>query len=338
MGRTGGGAGMSALTLAEIEEARWGTGDSVLLFLTDRCPVGCAHCSVDSRPDSARITDFALLERIVGGLARSDFSVVGISGGEPFVERRGLRAAVDTLAAAGKDVVIYTSGFWARRADAPSWIAEVLARSAAVVVSTDSFHQHAVAAERFRNAVTAAARAGTPVVVQVLDLPGEAEEVRPIVEAVRSEVGGCSIEVNLIQPLPYGRAKGLVAEPAPRAATSFGPCRVARAPVVRYDGRVSLCCNENVLMGAGPAYLRRRLDPAQDVGRQLRAMQGEALLTIVGRVGVGVLAQHPRAGDLRDRTTRGMCGACWGALRRLGDAPADPLLTAMAGLAAREQA
>src|SRR2546430_12775423 len=105
---------MRRLSLAQVEEARQTLGQSVLLFLTDRCPVGCAHCSVDSRQDSPTISDFELFEQIVEALCtRPDLRLVGISGGEPFVERRGLMLASRRLIEAEKDVVVYTSGVWA---------------------------------------------------------------------------------------------------------------------------------------------------------------------------------------------------------------------------------
>ena len=33
---------------------------------------------------------------------------------------------------------------------------------------------------------------------------------------------------------------------------SFGRCAVVDTPVIRYDGWVLGCCNENVVTGAGP--------------------------------------------------------------------------------------
>src|SRR5687768_751764 len=79
------------LTLADLERARNHPGKSCLVFLTDRCPVGCAHCSVDSRPDSRRIEDHGLFEEVVAGvLSIPTLDVIGVSGGEPFIERRAL--------------------------------------------------------------------------------------------------------------------------------------------------------------------------------------------------------------------------------------------------------
>ena len=82
------------LTHAEVERCRRKPGESVLLFITDRCPVGCAHCSVDSRSDSPTISNFDLFAQLLDGICeQTDLQVVGISGGEPFAERRGLTLA-----------------------------------------------------------------------------------------------------------------------------------------------------------------------------------------------------------------------------------------------------
>ena len=130
-----------ASTWQAIDDIRNERGRSTLLFITDRCPVGCAHCSVDSRRDSPTITDFELFGEIVEWLVAQDYDVIGISGGEPFVERRGLSLAARRITEEGKRLVVYTSGVWAKRPDPPAWIAEVLDRSTTVFLSTDAFHQ-----------------------------------------------------------------------------------------------------------------------------------------------------------------------------------------------------
>ena len=150
---------MRRLKLAELEQIRRTPGLSVLLFLTDRCPVGCAHCSVDSRADSPTITDFELFQQIVDVLCtRPELQVVGISGGEPFVERRGLTLASRQLVAAGKDLVVYTSGVWATGSETPDWIRRVLRSSSCAFLSTDAFHAAALADERFVRAARACLR------------------------------------------------------------------------------------------------------------------------------------------------------------------------------------
>lgn len=308
------------LSLAEVEESRWVHGDSALLFITDRCPVGCKHCSVDSRPDSPRITDFALFEQVVAGLAESSLRIIGISGGEPFVERRGLSYAVRELTRAGKGVAVYTSGFWARRPKAPAWIEAVIDLCGCVFLSTDAFHQAGMGEERFRNAAGAVADRGTPLVVQVLDLDAEVERAQRLLAAALGPDWSATVELNKVPLLPYGRAAELYSVSRRRPVQSFGSCRVARARVVRYDGVVSACCNEAVLMGAGPAWFRRRAHSSGQVLDAVKHFEDDELLKVIGWEGVGRLAGHPLAGDLGAREASDICGACWALVGRISRA------------------
>jgi hypothetical protein len=83
------------LNLETVELIRRTPLRSVLLFLTDRCPVGCGHCSVDSRRDSPMITDFPMFERVLDEIcALSTVELVGhletveIAGDRNLVDRR----------------------------------------------------------------------------------------------------------------------------------------------------------------------------------------------------------------------------------------------------------
>lgn len=315
---------MGRLSLAEVERSRWVDGDSALLFITDRCPVGCKHCSVDSRPDSPKITDFALFHRIVAGLARSPFRIVGISGGEPFVERRGLSHAVRELDRAGKGVVVYTSGFWARNPKPPAWIESVIDQCGSVFLSTDAFHQAGMGEERFGNAARAVVDRGTPLVVQVLDLDPEIDRAQRLLAAALGPNWADTVEMNKVPLLPYGRAGEIYSVSRRSPIESFGACRVARARVVRYDGVVSACCNEAVLMGAGPAWFRRRAEDATGLLDVIDEFQGDDMLRTIGWEGVGRLAGHPLAGDLAAREATGICGACWALVGRISRGATAP--------------
>ena len=308
---------MRRLNLSEIEAARLQAGESALLFITDRCPVGCRHCSVDSRPDSPRITDFDLFREVISGLAAGPFSIIGISGGEPFVERRGLPYAVDQLIGSGKDVVLYTSGFWAVKDHAPEWVNAVLDGCASVVLSTDAFHQAAVGGARFLNAARVVASRGVPIVVQVLDLPSELTRASDLLAAALGQSWMTLAEIKPIPMLPYGRATGFLPRTATYAAQTFGPCEIARAPVIRYDGIVHACCNESVLLGGGPGWLRRRVRTREDLADAIAYYGQSPLLQTIAWAGVGELAKHPLARNLASREFSSICGACWKLVRRL---------------------
>jgi organic radical activating enzyme len=324
------------LRLAEVDRIRYQRGSAVLLFLTDRCPVGCLHCSVDSRRDGPRVTDHDLLRDIVGALARYErVSMVGISGGEPFIERRALSESVATLAAAGKQVVLYTSGVWARANPVPEWITTAVSRAACLFMSTDAFHQAMVDQDRFVAALRAVADQGAPIVVQALDRPQDMASVRELLTRAFGAGWAAYAEINPLVPLPYGRGETVFARPAPRAGETLGHCQVAATPVVRYDGAVTACCNETLIMGHGPERLRERYSSGREVVDALDRIWADPFLRLLNAAGTAALTGHPRYADMAAETYRGICDFCSHAQRRtpaLGT-DTDPSLAALAALA-----
>lgn len=321
---------MGRLMLAEVERRRNTPGRSLLLFITDRCPVGCAHCSVDSRRDSATIADFARFEAILAGIcAQPRLTLVGISGGEPFVERRGLTLAVDRLVAAGKDLALYTSGVWATAAP-PRWIREVIRPASCVFLSTDAFHAASVDEGRFVRASRTIAGEGVWIIVQVLHLPAMVARAERLLRTAFGEAYGDRAELSLIPPLPYGRGAAVFAPRERRAGAAFGACGSLAAPVVRYDGVVTACCNERVITGHGPERLRRRCASADDVTVGLAALRADPLLRVIGGIGAGALTDHPRFADFAARKFSSICELCWASQARAREDEADRLLTAMA--------
>lgn len=299
------------LSRAEVDAARAARHRSALLFLTDRCPVGCAHCSVDSRPDAPRLDLDLLGELLAGLLAVPGLAVVGISGGEPFAERRALTLAVQTLAAE-RQVVLYTSGVWAfGRA---GWVPPILRRCAHVVLSTDAQHAARLPADRFVAAAQAVHAAGVPLSVQVTGDPAPAADL-----LARAFGPGWAAYAELvpIPLLPYGRAAGTLRLER-RPGSWFGRCPVADAPVLRYDGRLAGCCNEQVLTGQGPASLRRTVRTAAEVVAGFAALNADPYLRAVSRIGLGPLTKLAGAGDLATREFADPCRLCWALAGRLG--------------------
>ncbi|SEE65661.1 4Fe-4S single cluster domain-containing protein [Streptomyces sp. 2231.1] len=322
---------MRHLTHAEISKVRRTPKASVLLFITDRCPVGCAHCSVDSRPDSPRVTDFRLLSEIVDQLCADPYlSMVGISGGEPFIERRALSSATHRLSESGKSIVVYTSGIWAGSADPPQWIDDVLAQAAAIYLSTDAFHEEGTGADKFVNAARAVARHGVPIVVQVIDQDGMRERAEDLLTVAFGREWPQHAEIVPTIGLPRGRGSALYTWGNRAPARSMGTCDSVTSPVIRYDGRVTACCNETVVMGGGPTALRRDCSSGADVAQAVAAFRNEPLCRTLASAGVGVLTtHHPAFSDLADREFSNICGACWAITRRARDTAPDPLLTAL---------
>lgn len=308
---------MRRLRLDDVDRIRYRRGNAVLLFLTDRCPVGCLHCSVDSRRDSPAVRDHDLLRDIVRALAGHDrLSMVGISGGEPFIERRALSESVATLAAAGKDVVLYTSAVWAKADPVPDWIRTVLSQTSCLFLSTDAFHAQSIDEGRFTAALRATADQGTMIVVQVLDRPDDVAEARRLLGQAFGAQWQRYADLNLLVPLPYGRGAAVFARPAAVRGGAAGACRIAATPVVRYDGAVTACCNEELIVGHGPRRLREQHATGEQVIDTLERIWSDPFLRVLNGSGAAAVTAHPRYADMAEQPFRGICDFCEHAQRR----------------------
>ena len=324
----------SRLRWHDIELIRTQRRRSTLLFITDRCPVECAHCSVDSRRDSPTITDYVLFEQIVDELcAQPELEVVGISGGEPFVEKRGLTLAVERLHAAGKRIVVYTSGHWAIQPEPPKWIASVLDKCETVFLSTDAFHAEKMPDERYVNAARAIAAAGAWIVVQVIDADGMRERAESLLrDAFGADVDD-RCEVRPTFGLSAGRGADVFTITPRHRGRDFSPCTMVASPMIRYDGVVTGCCNETVIMGGGPKQLRVSRSSGRDVTAAVESFHADPMLRAIGSAGPGALTDHPRFADLADRKFSTVCDLCWTMLDRVADdIEPDPLIGAVSGV------
>ncbi|MDF5759101.1 hypothetical protein [Spongiactinospora sp. TRM90649] len=263
------------------------------------------------------MTDFGLFEAMLDGLCASPgLGVVAISGGEPFAERRALSLAARRITATGRLLVLYTSGVWGTSGDPPAWIGGVLRLASCVVLGGDAFHAARMPAPAFAGAVRAVVAAGAHLVCQVLDTPRERETAaRALTEALGPGWSRVA-EVRPVPLLPYGRAAHFLPPPPSAPGGSFGRCPIVDAPVVRYDGWVLGCCDENVVMGAGPPALRRRATTAAEVTAALAELRDDPLLTAFGRTGLGALTAAEPYRDLAGRPMRGICDLCGHLLAR----------------------
>ncbi|MGW1022906.1 hypothetical protein ACWD4J_04180 [Streptomyces sp. NPDC002577] len=320
---------MRALTLAEADRLRALPGRAVLLYLTDHCPVGCDHCSVDALARRRPAADPQLLARLVNGLCTMPgLRLVGISGGEPFTARRALEPATAELAAAGKQLVLYTSGNWGRDdGTAPRWTRAVLSRASCVVLSTDDHHAARIPDRRYLAALTATAEAGAWIAVQVLDTPAQAARARRLLATALGPSWTDRAEIRRTPLLARGRAAHLAPAGPGRPGRSFGACPLASSPVVRYDGRLTACCNEDVVTGHGPAALHSSARDARELHERLRAQEHDAYLRAIAGAGPGRLTLLPAHRDLAERRHQDICSLCWALLERGADR--DPAVRAI---------
>src|SRR5580698_3952631 len=132
------------MNLAELIGLRPVPGAGLLVSVTGRCPLHCAHCSTAATM-SAPEPDARHLLRFAGSLtARSRPDVLMLTGGEPLL-RPGL--VLDLTAAArraGTRVAVLTGGFFARGGSLPPAVRRVIEAVDHFSVSIDAFHEREV--------------------------------------------------------------------------------------------------------------------------------------------------------------------------------------------------
>jgi hypothetical protein len=325
------------LTHRAIESIRREPGRSITLFITERCQVGGAHFNVDSRAEGPTIVDFERFDRILQWIAtQPELEMISIIGGEPFAERRGLALTTQRLGAVGKQLVVYTNGVWAAGARVPAWIHDVLARCDCVYLSGDADPAVQVEATSLINAAREIAAAEAWLVLQVLEHESAREQA---VELLNRAFGGRwdqHAEINVVTPQPHGRGAALVSPSTPVEGRSLGSCSLVQSLVLRYDGLISGCGNEAVIMGLGPPRLRRCGDSSKEIDDAIASLQADPLLRVIGGAGCSALTRHPRLRELGEQQFSTICELCWKALEQMPEG-SDPELDALATLTDEEQ-
>jgi hypothetical protein len=297
---------------ADFEQRRWQPGRMMGVILTDRCPVGCNHCSVSALMDDAGPDSNPLFARHVAQIAALDgLEVVFITGGDPFVHLDELEGAVGELVAAGKRVVLHTSGYWGDDAAIAPRARALLAHVDTLVLGVDLYHRIGVTDEALAAAIGMASGAGCWIVTQVIVGPKQPDHrgyAERILEAALGAAWARHAEIAENPPLDSGRAARLKRfEKAPRPA---GRCELVNRPMLRFDGEVTACCNEAVLQGAGPPGLRRSV--GGDVERGLAQLARDPLVRLVHRIPTGAAYElAAQVAGVQAEPVSGTCDACW---------------------------
>lgn len=246
------------MDLAELIGLRPVPCGGLLVALTRRCPMSCAHCSTGSSLTVSEQPDPEHLLRFVRSFGAEDRpEVVMLTGGEPLL-LPGLVARLAGLAhAAGSRVALLSGMFFARDGRVPDRIMRAITALDHFSASMDVHHEREIPREAVLRSLRTVLDAGIPVSVHLTgtgpDDPYLAEAVADVRRAFGAQV---PMLVNEVRPL--GRAAGLVrtTPPGPDGSVST-PCALAAWPVVAFDGTVAACCNQwTVDRRPVPAHLR----------------------------------------------------------------------------------
>ncbi|MEA2191709.1 MAG: hypothetical protein QOI73_1830, partial [Solirubrobacteraceae bacterium] len=298
---------------ADFEARRRRPGVMMGVILTDRCPVGCNHCSVSALIDDAGPdVNPAFGEQISQLAALTSLEVVFVTGGDPFAHLDELERTVGELVARGKRVVLHSAGYWGADRSIEARARALLARVDTLVLGVDLYHRIGVSDDALAGAMRMASEAGCWIVTQVIVGPRQPDHrcyALRMLEAAFGPEWQRHAEIAENPPLDTGRAARIdrfAARPS-RA----GRCELVNRPMLRFDGEVTACCNEAVLQGAGPPGLHRTIATG-GVDAALDALAGDPLVRLVEALPTGAAYELVSSvAGVAPQPVAGTCDACW---------------------------
>ncbi|MEU2391394.1 radical SAM protein [Streptomyces sp. NPDC007369] len=233
------------MELAELIGLRPVPCGGLLVALTRRCPMSCAHCSTSSSMSVSDRPDPDHLLRFIGSFGTEDRpEVVMLTGGEPLL-LPDLAARLAGLArAAGSRTALLSGMFFARDGRIPDRIMRAITALDHFSASLDVHHEREVPRALVLRALRAVLDAGIPASVHLTGTgPDDPYLADAVADVRRVFAGRVPMLVNEVRPL--GRAAGLVrSTPAGPDGSRATPCTLAAWPVVAFDGTVAACCNQ----------------------------------------------------------------------------------------------
>ena len=221
------------MDLAELVGLRPVPCGGLLVTLTRRCPLSCAHCSTDSSPVAAQRPDPEHLLRFIGSFGAHDRpEVVMLTGGEPLLLPE-LAARLAVLARAkGSRVALLSGMFFARGGHVPDRIMRAVTSLDHFSASMDVHHEREVPRAAVLGALRTVLDAGIPASVHLTgtgpDDPYLADAVADIRRAFADRV---PVLVNEVRPVGRGARLVPASPPGPDGSLT-APCTLAAWPVV----------------------------------------------------------------------------------------------------------
>ncbi|WP_137232935.1 radical SAM protein [Streptomyces sp. BPSDS2] len=324
------------MELAELVARRPFPAAGLLIGLTRRCPLRCAHCSTGSDLFTRQEPDGGQLERFVGSFTEENRpDVVMLTGGEPLL-LPALAERLSTLARrAGSRTALLSGMFFARSgsgrngsaraggrfgglsggrrgAAIPPAILRAIRSADHFSASLDVHHEREVPRADVFRALHRIREEGVAVSLHLTGTGAADPYLAGLTRAVQEEFGG-QVPCLVNEVRPFGRAASWArparSGPDPAAAS---PCSMAAWPVVAFDGRVLACCNQDTVdRRPVPAHLDLGHIGADDWATVRRRALESPVLRMLRTVGPTHLAARYGSGP----PAGSYCDGC----RALGD-------------------
>jgi pyruvate-formate lyase-activating enzyme len=303
------------MDLATLMGLRPVAGSGLLMTLTRRCPLSCAHCSTASSMASEEVASEPLLRfasSLSDGIAPQ---VVLFTGGEPLLRPALLGELAERTRAAGSATAVLTGGFFARGGTIPARVLETLLPLDHISFSLDAFHEREIGRGDVLAALRILLRHGKAVSLHVIGTGPD----DPYLAGLTAEVGaafGPDVPMLVSEVRAVGRAAAWAAgRPVTELDATPRPCSMAAWPVIAFDGSILACCNQKVV-DARPVPEHLLLGHLDTDGWPVvrERLVGTPVLRMIRTVGpLNLLSRYAP-----EVSGNGYCGSC----RSLGAQPA----------------
>ncbi|MFJ4382002.1 radical SAM protein [Streptomyces albidoflavus] len=238
------------MRLAEIIGLRPEPAAGVLVTLTRRCPLSCAHCSTGSGPDTDERPAPGDLRRFVASFTSRDRpDVMMLTGGEPLLMPGLVRELALSAKEKGTRTAVLSGMFFARARSVPRAVLRAAEAVDHFSASLDLHHEREVPRAAVFAALRALSTTGTRVSLHLTGTGPDDPYLAEATAAVEHEFGG-TLPVLVNEIRAFGRA-ATWARPARAVggddAAAPAPCAMAAWPVVAFDGTVLACCNQHTV-------------------------------------------------------------------------------------------
>jgi len=294
--------------LAELIGLRPEPCAGLLVTLTRRCPLSCAHCSTSSTMDSKEEPGSARLLGFFRSFRPDDRpDVTLLTGGEPLLLPGLARELALAAHDAGSRVALLSGMFFARGPRIPRPIMRAITTADHFSASLDAHHEREVPRADVFRAIRTILDAGVPSSLHLVGSGPDDPYLADITTAVRRTFGD-TVPMLVNEVRSVGRAADWLRATQPGAGDPRGlPCTMAAWPVVAFDGRVIACCNQRTVdTRPVPAHLRLGHIADDDWAAVRRRSLDSPELRLIRAIGPTRL--RARYGDVEPRG--GYCGGC----------------------------
>lgn len=311
--KTGSPARSPTLGLGEFGRIRDRAYAAVGFVLTERCTAACRHCALSAGPGGRPAAAPSTVARWVRSVGEAPTTqAIGITGGEPFLERAALDAALGAAHDAGLRTTVFTNACWATSPEAACEALAQLPHIDLLEISADVFHEEFVPLGNVRRAAEAALDAGTGVWFQVAEVEAESFGTR-LREVLGPRITGAA-EFSEAAILDAGRSLGAPWSDRPplTAELPTGACKRLGTPLVCPDGSVLACCSEYAYGELCPTALRLGTLEERSLSAMVRDAQSDPLLAALRALGPAYVADVARhsgwhAGRYREGNVCDLC-------------------------------